>query len=76
MEQKETNRFAIKCFMEKMGELMNEVSPENKSEYERLNELMELAKSLSFEDASIHTYNLNYFFKSPSKYRRSQKMFM
>ena len=63
MEQKETNRFAIKCFMEKMGELMNEVSPENKSEYERLNELMELAKSLSFEDASIHTYNLNYFFK-------------
>lgn len=62
MEQKEKNKIVIKCFMDKMEAMMKAVPPESKEEYERMYELMEHAKMLCFEDPSIHTFNLNYFF--------------
>lgn len=71
MEQKGKNEIAIKSFMEKMEALLNEIPPENVSEQERMGELMELAKVLSFEDATLHIYNLNYFFKYMDDQRRN-----
>lgn len=63
MVQKDSCGITIKDFMQRMEDTIGQIPPENRQEYEEMHKLLELAKQLSFKDATINVYSLNYFFK-------------
>ncbi len=63
MGQKDSNAYTIKDFMHKMEAALKQIPPDDESEYNKMRELLELAQKLSFKDATISVYSLNYFFK-------------